>query len=545
MVDPEQRPKAYSYVRFSSPEQMKGDSWRRQSERARAYALEHGLDLVEGSYEDLGISAYRGRNAIEGGLADFKDAVKDGHIEKGSYLLIENLDRLSRAAPIVAQGMLYTICLMGITVVTLTDRQTYTAENLQGDVGKLLVSLVSFIRAHDESRTKSDRGISNWEQKRKNAKDKPLTKIIPKWLRMNDAGQIEEVPERVKIVQDIYQQYLSGVGPKLIAKKLNEDKVPVWGWQKRTHDYWQPSYINKILDTTAVIGQYIPHKVKFVQVEVNSRNILRKKREPQDPIDGYFPAVIDQEMFDRVRQLRRSGKMPKTKMNLRYLFSGLAVCPACGGPMSRLSKNEERGWVYMVCNRAKSGAGCVKRAVNYGDAERAFLRWFRTALPSLPTNQPQIDPLRADLDFWKYKQRDYQTQLDNITSAIKSGDATEQTELMPYNAKAAEFFESVGLVFPKTLLEEMLNLEEVIADCKHKQLTLLEQIDNLKPEIVERKIKAVIESIDNNDDIASVNSALRGLCKRIVVDYDETMLKVSFHHTEAVLNISYKRDAVI
>jgi DNA invertase Pin-like site-specific DNA recombinase len=57
MVDPEQRPKAYSYVRFSSPEQMKGDSWRRQSERARAYALEHGLDLVEGSYEDLGISA--------------------------------------------------------------------------------------------------------------------------------------------------------------------------------------------------------------------------------------------------------------------------------------------------------------------------------------------------------------------------------------------------------------------------------------------------------------------------------------------------------
>ena len=38
-------PKAFSYVRFSTPEQAKGDSLRRQLERSKKYADEHGLVL--------------------------------------------------------------------------------------------------------------------------------------------------------------------------------------------------------------------------------------------------------------------------------------------------------------------------------------------------------------------------------------------------------------------------------------------------------------------------------------------------------------------
>lgn len=37
--------KAYSYLRFSTPEQMKGDSFRRQREMAEAYARTHGYEL--------------------------------------------------------------------------------------------------------------------------------------------------------------------------------------------------------------------------------------------------------------------------------------------------------------------------------------------------------------------------------------------------------------------------------------------------------------------------------------------------------------------
>ena len=62
------RPKAYSYIRFSTPEQAKGTSYERQLEAAQAFAGERGLELAEATYEDLGVSAYRNKNAQKGAL---------------------------------------------------------------------------------------------------------------------------------------------------------------------------------------------------------------------------------------------------------------------------------------------------------------------------------------------------------------------------------------------------------------------------------------------------------------------------------------------
>jgi hypothetical protein len=55
------RPIAYSYARFSTPEQERGDSERRQIEAARQYAEQHGFVLDESIVVDRGISAFAGR----------------------------------------------------------------------------------------------------------------------------------------------------------------------------------------------------------------------------------------------------------------------------------------------------------------------------------------------------------------------------------------------------------------------------------------------------------------------------------------------------
>jgi len=56
--------KAYSYIRFSTPEQLKGDSLCRQLEASRAYAKQHGLVLDE-NLRDIGVSAFKGKNATD------------------------------------------------------------------------------------------------------------------------------------------------------------------------------------------------------------------------------------------------------------------------------------------------------------------------------------------------------------------------------------------------------------------------------------------------------------------------------------------------
>ena len=79
------KPRAYSYLRFSTPAQLEGDSLRRQTEAARDYADRHSLDLADLTFRDLGVSAFKGKNATEGALGAFIQAVDSGKVEKSSW----------------------------------------------------------------------------------------------------------------------------------------------------------------------------------------------------------------------------------------------------------------------------------------------------------------------------------------------------------------------------------------------------------------------------------------------------------------------------
>ncbi len=153
------RPKAYSYLRFSTPEQQKGDSFRRQSSMATSYAARNGLDLDTSlTFHDLGVSAFKGLNAETGRLADFLEAVQTGLVPQGSFLLVEALDRLSRLVPRKALRVLTDIVDAGVAVVTLNDEKVYTEEGLDRDPVDLLVAVMLFMRANEESGPRQKNG---------------------------------------------------------------------------------------------------------------------------------------------------------------------------------------------------------------------------------------------------------------------------------------------------------------------------------------------------------------------------------------------------
>ena len=57
--------RAYSYIRMSTEQQLKGDSLRRQLEMSRAYAERYNL-LLDDTLRDLGVSAWKGVNKKKG-----------------------------------------------------------------------------------------------------------------------------------------------------------------------------------------------------------------------------------------------------------------------------------------------------------------------------------------------------------------------------------------------------------------------------------------------------------------------------------------------
>ena len=136
-------PKAYSYIRFSTPEQALGDSKRRQVEEARAWAAAHGLRLDE-ELADEGVSGFRGANTRDdSALGAFLKAVHMGDVPQGSVLIVESLDRLSRDRILAAQNVLTSLLLAGVRIVTLTDRREYSEETVNENPTDLLVSLLT------------------------------------------------------------------------------------------------------------------------------------------------------------------------------------------------------------------------------------------------------------------------------------------------------------------------------------------------------------------------------------------------------------------
>src|SRR5262245_43378282 len=176
---------AYSYTRFSSPAQRTGDSIRRQTALRDAWLARNGLDLDDTlTLQDAGVSAFRGRHRTDprNALGGFLKLVEAGRVPRGSYFIIESLDRLSREEAEEALTLPVTIPRAGIKVVQLQPVETVYAKPV--DPMKLVMAVMEMSRGHSESRMKSERSAAAWVQKRKAAvAGKMADGFVPSWIR--------------------------------------------------------------------------------------------------------------------------------------------------------------------------------------------------------------------------------------------------------------------------------------------------------------------------------------------------------------------------
>ncbi len=367
---PKNPAKAFSYIRFSTPDQLKGDSLRRQKENSERYAREHGLELVE-AYQDLGLSAFKGRNRTEGALAGFLAAVKDKRIKAGSFLIVEDLDRLSRQAVEEALPRFLDLINAGIIIVTLTDNQVYRKGHLS--TAQLLISLTKMSLAHDESAKKSGRLKESWQMRRTKIGEKKITGNGPRWLQLSpDGDEFLVIPERVALVRRIFADTIAGKGRYHIVNDINKSRVAPWSSKRQKGAKgWHSSYIHKLLNNRAVLGEFQPHV------------FIDGKRTPTgDVIRDYYPKIIGQKTFNLAKAAATKRKNGKGRVTVtdKNLFAGLCRCSQCLGTVSFSDKGDRNKTrnpsTYMRCfNRVRKSSKCKPFSTAYGWVEEAFLKW--------------------------------------------------------------------------------------------------------------------------------------------------------------------------
>lgn len=484
--------KAYSYIRFSTPEQAQGDSLRRQTAKAEAWARERGLTL-DNSLHDLGVSAYHGANRTTGALRSFLQMVEDGRIERGSYLIVESLDRISREAVMDAVSRLLDLIRAGIIVVTLSDGQEYSEDRLRTDWTPLVFSLIVMARAHEESRLKSDRVGEAWRQKKEAARKegKPLTPRCPEWLELRD-GKFVERDGRFELVRRIFRETIEGFGRREIMRRLNIEGVPTFRGGKG----WHTSSIAKVIQSRAVLGEYQPH----------SGTHTNRNRKPEgDPILNYYPRIIDDETFWRAQNAtasRRQSAAGRKGKKGAHILQGLARCASCDGPMHIQNKGAlPKGGIWLACSSNLRKAGCDNdRRIRVDRLERdlltALLHVDVAALASLDDETPkmlrEIEALKAKFDaaealktrllavFVKTDDEKIEEQLVKATIAAKEC----QAQLKAQEKAAARRQADPGITVRLTTANELSGqLEEADLD-KRRELRI--KLSSLLRGLVER-----------------------------------------------------------
>jgi hypothetical protein len=168
------------------------------------------------------------------------------------------------------------------------------------------------------------------------------------------------VPEKAEIVRTIFELSIGGLGSYAITSRLNRQNVPPFGRSLK----WDNTTVDGILRNRATFGEYQP----------KSWAGGSKKGVPSGPpIFGYYPAVIDEAMFQAVQVARQrhltSGRGSKGN-NFANIFTGLTTCAYCASPVRFHSKNDSRS---LTCSQVLGGTGCIRAAWSYKNFENSVL----------------------------------------------------------------------------------------------------------------------------------------------------------------------------
>lgn len=500
--------KAFSYIRFSSEAQKQGDSLRRQKELSENYAKSHNLQLVE-NYQDLGVSAFKGKHK-ENALGLFLEAIKKGKIEKGSYLLIESLDRLSREKILDAFSLFTDIIKHDIIIVTLQDEAVYDLDSLNNNIGSLFMSMGIMLRANNESEAKSKRLSSAWSNKRLNHDKQIITSKCPSWLKANDDKTgFEIIEDKTDTIRLIYDFALKGYGAHAITKYLNQNGILPIGRGKK----WIISYIKKILHDVHVIGEFQPYK-----------KIDGKRIPIGEPIEKYYPSVISKQLFQDVQDIIKakgvnSGGIKGERFSnlFRGLNSGnnsLLKCGKCGESIvyknkgNRL-KNKKVGEPYFECNSLHIGKLCHSTKWYYQDFEDDFFRFVR---------EFDIDELlNDDSDNERKNKID---ELNRLRTSLDADNKRLQGELITLSQ-----MDNLSVEILAVLDERVNQLKECIKEKEERVRVLEAELKSFEHEQYVsgfdefKKLSERLDVIDDDSEVfhirQKINTLLNGLIKSI------------------------------
>jgi DNA invertase Pin-like site-specific DNA recombinase len=310
-------------------------------------------------------------------------------------------------------------------------------------------------------------------------------------------------------VRRIFDLASKGMGCKEIAKTLNKE-----GYHTSKQHQWGQTTVHKVLTNEAYCGTLIWGG--RLEHEAIRSGI------PPVRIENAWPAVIDRETFNNVRQ-KMSNNAPKAVhprvVASFYLLSGLLYC-ACGQAMiGRSAKSHQ--YYYYVCNRGhkKGKESCNARNLPKEKIEKLVIEQIKQRVLTPEYLEGLVKMVNEELDsthgLLKNKLDDIDLELEDVRARLaKLYDVLETGKL------------SLDDLSPR--IKELKAKQDGLMKTRIQAEAdmVLEGVQHINVETVKAYAQDLRSVLEEADFVQS-KAFLRSFVKKIIVDGDTA--KIQYH----------------
>lgn len=455
---PQQKLKVCAYARVSTGTKAQAESYATQVEYYTEKIESNPLWEFAGVYADEGITGtkVKGRDDFKAMIA----ACEEGDID---LILTKSITRFARNT---------VECIQTIRKLKAAGVGIYFEKeniNTLTEASELILTILASV-AQGESEDFS--GNNRWAIISRFEKGTYIVGTPAYGYRKDEEGNLIIEESEAEVVRWIFESYLNGMGTYVIAKMLNDRRIPTI----REGERWQDGVVKNILLNPVYEGDvlrqrtYTEKQFPFTRKENKGQMNMYLTKDAHPPIITHEEAEAVQSIMEyRSRTLNMNGE----KSQNRYLFSGRIICGECGSHFRRqkiyIGKPYEK--IIWTCHRhVEDKEFCHMKAIREDVLQQAFTDMWN----KLYTNQGTIlEPLLKALTELAERKPD-SAEIEQLDNEIHS--LSEQSRILNQVMKK-------GYMDSALFMEKNNQLSHRLTECRRKK-TLLARKQKRTKEIV-------------------------------------------------------------